>query len=74
LFTYVKTCERGRVRFFNNGLMYIKWSDFFLWTRRPRYNGVAVYKQEKLITAVKNLHYWRTGQVVFSFPDPNTCT
>jgi len=43
-FVYVReTCERGRVKDFE------QWScvynAFFSWTRRPCYNGVAVYKQ-----------------------------
>ena len=45
LFTYVETCERGRVkdveqrsRVYNA----VRYNAFFRGPRRPRYNGVAV--------------------------------
>ena len=49
LFTYVKTCERGLVFYFEqrshvyNAICYN--AGFFRGPRRPRYNGVTVYKE-----------------------------
>ena len=68
LCTYVKTCESGRVKDFEqrsriyNTVRYN--AGFFPWTRRPRYNGVAVYLRNTLLSHKQTLKKRSTLMVV----------
>ena len=46
MFTYVKTCERGRIKDFEQlscAYNAVRYNGFFQGPRRLHYNGVAVY-------------------------------